>query len=80
LKLYPNPASTETTVEVPEMLKETWSVQVLTMNGQLMKVQHFNDTTTGKIDLIGLKPETYLIKVYGSGINFGYLRLVVSGL
>lgn len=62
------------------MLKESWSVQVLTMSGQLMKVQHFVDTTKGKIDLIGLGPETYLIKVYGSGINFGYLRLVLSRL
>lgn len=77
LKLYPNPATGSTTVQVPRELSSNWSIQIFTMSGALKKVQHFNETTEGKIDLIGLPAETYLIKVYGKGFNFGYLRLVV---
>lgn len=78
LKLYPNPASGTTTVEVPTELSTEWSIQIFTTSGALKKVQHFRETTEGKIDLTGLPAQTYLIKVYGGGFNYGYLRLVVN--
>ena len=77
LKLYPNPASEFTTVEIPKSLSAEWSVQIFTMNGALKKVQHFKEVEKGRVDLSGLEPNTYLIKVYGSGYSYGYLRLVV---
>ncbi|MCR9172482.1 MAG: von Willebrand factor type A domain-containing protein [bacterium] len=78
LKLYPNPTSEQTTVEVPEELSHEWSVQVFSMSGALKKVQHFSRTTTGVINVQDLAPEVYMVKVYGGGYNYGYLRLVVK--
>ncbi len=78
LKLYPNPASEITTVEVPDELSHEWSIQIFTLTGALKKVQHFEETTTGRLDLKGLAPQAYLVKVYGGGYNYGYLRLVVN--
>jgi len=77
LKLFPNPASGVVSVQVPKELSSEWSIQLFTMAGALKKVQHFSEVTEGKIDLSGLPAETYLVKVYGNGYNFGYLRLVV---
>jgi hypothetical protein len=65
-------------VEVPQDLSEFWSVQLFSMSGELMRVEHFEKTTTGRIDLTGLTPQTYIVKVYSGGMNFGYLRLVVG--
>jgi len=78
LKLYPNPATAFTTVEIPAEFKTTWSVQLFSMSGALMNVQHFQETTQGRIELEGLIPGTYLLKVYSGGQNLGYLRLVVG--
>ncbi|XOV66716.1 MAG: von Willebrand factor type A domain-containing protein [Fluviicola sp.] len=78
LKLYPNPASDFTTIEVPKELSHEWSIQIFTLSGTLKKVQHFNETTAGRVDLQGLTPQAYLVKVYGGGYNYGYLRLVVN--
>jgi Ca-activated chloride channel family protein len=78
LKMYPNPATDHTIVEVPQDLSEFWSVQLFSMSGELMRVEHFEKTTTGRIDLTGLTPQTYIVKVYSGGMNFGYLRLVVG--
>jgi Ca-activated chloride channel homolog len=78
LKLFPNPATEYTTVEIPEELNENWSIQVFGMNGELKKVLRFKDTNQGRIELNGLSPNIYIIKVYSKGYNFGYLRLVVQ--
>jgi Ca-activated chloride channel homolog len=77
LKLYPNPATEFTTVEVPAELNASWSVQVFSLTGALMHVQHFQETTTGRVDLETLVPGTYIVKVYSGGFSYGYLRLVV---
>jgi Ca-activated chloride channel family protein len=78
LKMHPNPASDHTIVDVPKDLSEAWSVQLFSMSGELMRVQHFEKTESGRIDLVGLSPQTYIVKVYSGGMNFGYLRLVVA--
>jgi Ca-activated chloride channel family protein len=78
LKLHPNPATDHTIIEVPKDLSENWSVQVFTMSGELVKVQHFENVTSGRMDLSGMAPQVYLLKVYSGGMNFGYLRLVVT--
>jgi Ca-activated chloride channel family protein len=78
LKLHPNPATDHTIIEVPKDLSEKWSVQVFTMSGELVKVQHFENVTSGRMDLSGMAPQVYLLKVYSGGMNFGYLRLVVT--
>lgn len=78
LKLYPNPASIEATVAVPDELSNSWSVQIFAMTGELKKIQHFRESVTGKLELTDLPPGTYMIKVYSEGMNFGYLRLVVQ--
>ena len=78
LKLFPNPASEFTTVEVPEELSKTWSIQIFNLSGALMDVQHFQEVTQGRIDVTNLTPGAYLIKVYNGGYNYGYLRLVVG--
>ena len=78
LKMYPNPATDYTVVEVPQDLSEGWSIQLFSMSGELLRVQHFEKTTTGRIDLVGLTPQTYILKIYSGGMNFGYLRLVVG--
>jgi|GEM_PF-1009344 len=78
LKMFPNPAVDYTEVNVPKDLSEQWSVQVFTMSGELVHVQHFEKTETGRVELQGLAPQVYLVKVYSGGMNFGYLRLVIS--
>jgi Ca-activated chloride channel family protein len=77
LKMYPNPTSDFTTIDVGEYLSGAWSVQVFDMAGALQSVQHFTDTQLGRVEVAGLPPATYIVKVYGQGYNFGYLRLVV---
>jgi len=78
LKLYPNPATIETVVEVPQDLSDDWDVQIFTISGALKKVLHFNNVEQGKINLSEFIPGVYLVKVYGGGFNFGYLRLVIE--
>ena len=78
LKLFPNPSSDFVTIEVPKELSEEWSIQIFTMSGALKKVQHFKQTNEGRVEVQGLAPEAYLVKVYSGGYNFGYLRLVVN--
>jgi Ca-activated chloride channel homolog len=77
LKLYPNPATEYTTVEVPAELNASWSVQVFNTSGALMHVQHFQETNTGRVELNNLTPGTYILKVYSGGFSYGYLRLVM---
>ena len=78
LKLYPNPATEYTTIEIPAELNPNWSIQIFTMTGTLSHIQHFQETHTGRVELDGLTPGTYLIKVYSGGQSYGYLRLVVG--
>ncbi len=77
LKMYPNPAIDHTLIEIPADLSEQWSIQLFSLSGELVKIQHFEKTTSGRVDLNGLEPQTYLVKIYSGGMNFGYLRLVV---
>ncbi len=77
LKLFPNPAKDFTTVDVGEYLSGNWSVQIYDMKGAMVRIQHFTDAPQGRLDISGLTPATYILKVYTQGLNFGYLRLVV---
>lgn len=76
LKVFPNPATTSTTVEVPKEYSAEWSVQVLTMDGALKKVVHFKEVQQGTISLEELPAGAYLFKIYGGGYGYGYLRVV----
>lgn len=76
LKVFPNPATTSTTVEVPKEYSAEWSVQVLTMDGALKKVVHFKEVQHGTISLEELPAGAYLFKIYGGGYGYGYLRVV----
>ena len=76
LKVFPNPATTSTTVEVPKEYSAEWSVQVLTMDGALKKVVHFKEVQQGIISLEELPAGAYLFKIYGGGYGYGYLRVV----
>ncbi|MFT5822721.1 MAG: Ca-activated chloride channel family protein [Crocinitomix sp.] len=78
LKLYPNPSTDYTTVEVPIGLSKSWSVQLFSTAGKLELVQHFQDQTSGRLAVDQLISGTYIVKVYGQGYNYGYLRLVKS--
>lgn len=76
LKVFPNPATTNTTVEVPKEYSAEWSVQILTMDGALKKVVHFKEVQQGTISLEELPAGAYLFKIYGGGYGYGYLRVV----
>ena len=76
LKVFPNPVATTTTVEVPKEYSAEWSVQVLTMDGALMKVEHFKEVQQGTISMENLPAGAYLFKIYGGGYGFGYVRVV----
>jgi hypothetical protein len=78
LKLYPNPTTDVATVEVPAGLSKSWSVQLFSTNGKLELVQHFEEQTTGRLEVDKLMPGTYIVKIYGQGYNYGYLRLVIQ--
>lgn len=78
LKLYPNPAQAEVSVEVPQNLSMEWNVQVFDMKGALKQVYHFNETSRGELNISELAAGTYIVKIYGGGFNYGYLRLVKS--
>lgn len=78
LHMFPNPAADVVNIEVPENLKTAWSVQIFSMKGSLIKVEHFRDSQSGQIDVSNLENGTYIIKVYQAGFNFGYLKLVKS--
>lgn len=78
LNLYPNPATDYFTIEVPGDLSEEWSIQIFSNSGKLMLVDHFRETKSGRVDINGLTSGTYIVKVYGQGYNYGYLRLVVN--
>ena len=78
IKLYPNPATDITTVEVPLGLSKSWSVQLFSTTGKLELVQHFQDQTSGRLAVDQLIPGTYIAKIYGQGYNYGYLRLVIQ--
>jgi Ca-activated chloride channel family protein len=76
LKVFPNPVTTTTTIEVPNEYSAEWSVQVLTMDGALKHVEHFKNTQQGTISMEDLPTGTYLFKIYGGGYAYGYLRVV----
>ncbi len=78
LKLYPNPATDFATVEVPVGLSKNWSVQIFSTSGKLELVQHFKEQTSGRIAVDQMLPGTYIVKIYGQGYNYGYLRLVIQ--
>jgi Ca-activated chloride channel family protein len=78
LKLYPNPATDFATIEVPIGLSKSWNVQVFTSSGKLELYEHFEEQETGRFAVDQLIAGTYIVKVYGQGYNYGYLRLVVQ--
>jgi hypothetical protein len=78
LKLYPNPATGFANVEVPIGLSKSWNIQLFSTTGILELVQHFQDQNTGRLAVDQLLPGTYIMKVYGQGYTYGYLRLVIQ--
>ena len=78
LNLYPNPARDYVVVEVPQDKCREWGVQIIDLKGSLQQVEHFYSNRQGRVDISNLQPATYIIKVYGQGYHFGYLRLVVN--
>ncbi|MFT4603179.1 MAG: hypothetical protein ACI857_003367, partial [Arenicella sp.] len=76
VKMFPNPAVDFINLQLSESLQANWSVQIFSLNGQLVQVQNYENSLQERIDVSSLTPGTYIVKVYGGGYNFDYLKLV----
>ena len=76
VKMFPNPATNFTNIQLSKSLQAQWSVQIFSLNGQLVQLHHFENSPQERIDVTNLKTGTYIIKVYGGGYNFKYMKLV----
>jgi len=59
--IYPNPSNGNATIDLPSGFKAS-GIEVLNINGQLVEVKSAN-TSASRIDLNGLSPGWYLVKV-----------------
>ncbi len=76
VKMFPNPAQDFTNIQLSSQLQEEWSIQIFNLNGQLVQVEHYQNSPQERVDVSNLKPGTYIVKVYGGGYNFDYMKLV----
>jgi len=76
VKMFPNPAQEFTNIQLSSQLQEEWSIQIFNLNGQLVQVEHYQNSPQERVDVSNLKPGTYIVKVYGGGYNFDYMKLV----
>ena len=63
MKIYPNPATEKITLSISNMEKlQTGTLQLYTLNGQLIQTQRVL-STTNEISLAGLSKGSYILKV-----------------
>lgn len=78
VSIYPNPATTQLTINVSEkLLKENLQLKLIAVNGQIIKTQQISDKTN-TIDVSVLSKGFYTLFIETNGTIFATKKLIIS--
>lgn len=80
IEVFPNPAIDELNVKLPEFVGQSVSINILNVNGQVVKQIALEEVyeSTSRIDLNGLENGAYLIRIQGD-TNTVSRKFIVNG-